>query len=92
MKTYEKPCLTAISLSGNDHLCGSCADRNGKLLKDDLNLAGMLMDFFEFGNANDGIDRDDFKGVFGNEVECTQVQVDNYCKFTSTGSELVAWS
>ena len=92
MKTYEKPRLMALSLSGNEQLCGSCADKGAHTLHDDSSLAGELMDFFEFGNKNDGIGKDDFAGVFGNEVQCTQVQIENYCKFTSTGTALVAWS
>ena len=91
MKKYEKPVLMAVSVSGNDQLCGSCSDKGAHELHSDLDLAEMLMDFFEFGDKSDGISKKDFEGVFGTEAQCTQVQIESYCKFTSTGT-MVAWS
>ena len=92
MKTYEKPRLYAISLNGNEQLCGTCADKDAHLLCHDESLARMLMEFFEFGDGDDVVEKSDFAGVFGTEVQCTKVQIDNYCKFSSTGEALVAWS
>ena len=90
-KTYEKPRLMALSLSGNDQLCGTCADNNGLLLKDHPEQAMAMMKFYSFGNMADGADRGDFAGVFGPESQCSSRQIDDYCKFTSSGT-LVAWS
>ena len=94
MKTYEAPKLIAISLTGNEQLCGTCADKGAHLLKDDLSFAQFLMEFFGIADkGNPGPDRNDFVGVFGeSESQCTTRQIDSYCKFTSTGSALVAWS
>ena len=97
MKKYEKPCLTAITLSGNDQLCGSCADNGGLKLCDPSNewIANIILQGATAGD-NDGIvEKSDFANLFGNEDECKgpgMVQFESACKFSSTGGWLVAWS
>lgn len=97
MKTYEKPRLMALSLSGNDQLCGTCAEKNGILLKDQLGLAEVLISMSNgrFGDLSDGISADDFVGVFGQESDChADKRIDSYCKFSSgdNGQFVIAWS
>ena len=94
MKNYEKPALMVLSLSGNEQLCGTCADKGGQLLSHDPGLAGWLMQKFPITDkTGNGPSRDDFAGVFGDvDTQCTGVKIDNYCKFQSTGEMLVAWS
>ena len=91
MKKYEKPCLTAISISGNDQLCGSCA--GGKTLVDNPTLAEGLLSKLYPSKVNDGIQADDFKGMFGATESCQDIII-GYCKFNSqdNGKPLVAWS
>lgn len=74
MKTYEKPQLAAISLAGNERLCGDCApafidfvNDNEALIKD---IAG------------------DFGALFNSAETCQSdftllPELDAYCKFTS---------
>ena len=93
MKTYEKPRLMALSLSGNDQLCGSCA--GGTTLHNDHALAEFLMNKFGFGDSTDGVQKEDFAGVFGtSEHQCTTKEINNYCKFSAvdSGSPVIAWS
>lgn len=93
MKKYEKPCLTAISLSGNNQLCGSCTAKGGIPLEQDTALADFLLRFWGLGDGDGVAERSDFENVFGeSEKGCADV-VSGYCKFTSTsGDSLVAWS
>lgn len=72
MKTYEKPKLIALSISGNNMLCNSCtydiiAPYNGGA--DSGELVQMIRDFgFDFGQTED----------------CDNpIYIDFYCKFTS---------
>ena len=94
MKPYEKPKIVALSLSGNEALCGSCADKY-TLVDDTTGLAAYLMHMFDFGTGEP--DRSDFENVFGagdmvNGINpCTDHQIVGFCKFTSTG-QMVAWS
>ena len=92
MKKYEKPVLTAITLSGNDQLCGSCA--GGTTLFDNPNLARFLARMIG-ANLADGVGADDFIGVFGNaETDCSKIKIDDYCKFNAVdnGNHHIAWS
>lgn len=92
MKPYVKPKLIALSLSGNERLCGDCADSGaGALLYDDPGLSLFMQDFYGFNN-NGVSEKSDFIGVFGTgESGCTKIEIDDYCKFTYNG-RLVAWS
>ena len=90
MKTYEKPKLIALSLSGNNRLCGDC--ENGKTLWNNPGIAGAILELVEISpDANNvpGIDEGDFATVFGDGDGCVK-PVEVYCKFT--GSDTVAWS
>ena len=77
-KTYEKPKLIALSLSGNNMLCNTCAidiigDNADKTFKETMD------DFFGLDNA------------FAS-YECTEkIPIDGYCKFTGAdhGSRVV---
>ena len=95
MKRYEKPCLTAISLSGNDQLCGTCQDMGGILIKDNLWIGEQILWATGAGDGDNIVEKSDFANVFGHEADCIgpgKVQVDTYCKFQSTGESIVAWS
>ncbi|MGN1007920.1 MAG: hypothetical protein ACI4PV_03155 [Butyricicoccus sp.] len=74
MKTYEKPRLAAISLAGNEQLCGNCdpgfiswAEENQMLIED---IVG------DFGNLFNSIDS-------CSNIGDLQSSLDAYCKFTS---------
>lgn len=73
MKPYEKPRLVALSLSGNDMLCGGCAiDIVGD--NADPDFTSTWGDFINSGTA------------FGStETECASAdwKIDSYCKFAS---------
>ncbi|WP_302658941.1 hypothetical protein [uncultured Dysosmobacter sp.] len=89
MKVYEKPKLIAMSLSGNNRLCGDCA--GGITLWDHKNIAEAILILVRREDKMlDGITEDDFVGVFGTGDGCT-TPTEIYCKFTSTGDQ-VAWS
>ena len=89
-KTYEKPRLMALSLSGNDQLCGTCADNNGQLLyKDPTGTIAKGIDIL-VGNRDGKLTKAETSNIFGFKEDCHS-PVENYCKFTSTGN-IVAWS
>lgn len=90
MKPYEKPRLVALSLSGNDRLCGDCGH---KLYNDEGTAMWILNQFGLGGRLSDGLQHEDFAGVFGTgESGCDAYPVNEYCKFTATDSNHVAWS
>ena len=97
MKSYEKPRLMFLSLSGNDQLCGSCAEAqeragvDGILLhKDPTGIDAQIIDEIA-GNNDDHLTREEAMRLFGNGEQDCEKWVDMYCKFTSTGL-MVAWS
>lgn len=94
MKTYQKPVMIALSLTGNEQLCGSCAEKGAaKLLYQDTDFALKLMTDFGFGDGDSVAERGDFVGVFGQESSCNVRQIIGYCKFTSSGpNQIIAWS
>lgn len=91
MKVYEKPKLIAMSLSGNNRLCGDCADKT-KLFDNEYTARAILLaaDRDPGYDGISGISRGDFEGLFGTAESCG-TPIEAYCKFTSTG-EQVAWS
>ena len=91
MKTYEKPRLMALSLSGNDQLCGSCTDQGGTpLYKDPTGFIAQNID--DAAGDGDGIlTRAEVENLFSSEDGCKDTRCEIYCKFTSSGG-LVAWS
>lgn len=90
-KTYEKPKLIALSLSGNNRLCGDCA---GKItLSDNPSIADAILMLAGRNDEIDGVpglSKGDFDGLFGQEDQCKGGQIEAYCKFTSVNQ--VAWS
>ena len=90
-KTYEKPKLIALSLSGNNRLCGDCA---GKItLSDNPSIADAILMLAGRNDESDGVpglSKGDFEGLFGQEDQCKGARIEAYCKFTSVNQ--VAWS
>lgn len=90
MKTYEKPRLMALSLSGNDRLCGDCS-KNGAanlLYKDPSGTLAWSIDWVG-GNRDGTITKAELAILFGSGEDCEE-KLDAYCKFTSAVT--VAWS
>lgn len=71
MKAYVKPELTALSLSGNEVLCGGCSDNGGFPLGD----PDIAQDFMEWDTNNDGT-------ISANEVDDAIAADNTYCKFS----------
>ena len=92
MKTYEKPRLMALSLSGNDQLCGSCSDKGSTnlLYKDPSGGLALGLDFL-VGNDDGVLTKEEAARAFGPNEGC-EIPVESYCKFTSSSDMLVAWS
>ena len=100
MKNYEKPRLMFLSLSGNDQLCGSCADmmvkypdKQGILLGQDP--TGELAQNIDMmiGNRDRVLSREEGLMAFGADESCAR-QINGYCKFTAMdlGQKVAAWS
>ena len=92
MKTYEKPRLMALSLSGNDRLCGDCGDKS-MTLWNNPSIAAIILEIAEINPASngiDGIDKGDFDQVFASSQDGCARPVSAYCKFASATT--VAWS
>lgn len=73
MKTYEKPRLIAMSLSGNNTLCSSC----------EIDIVGPNETYPGLGEMLKDL------GVtfsIGDSCETTDSMVDAYCKFTAQDS------
>lgn len=77
MKAYVKPELTALSLSGNEVLCGGCENSTYKLGADET-LANTLLAAFDTDGDGD-LSEEELKNTI-------------YCKFTSTTGFTVMWS
>ena len=89
MKTYEKPMLVTLALSGNEQLCGSCSDDGASiLLYQDSGLAGQFDWLVGDGDGNG--ERSDLIGCFGTGESGCSKPLEGYCKFT--GNVTVAWS
>ena len=91
MKTYQKPVMIALTLTGNEQLCGSCA----KPLRPDLDKESLnsILDFFT--PIPDGkLTKEEFSKLFGSDEGCDRNYiVDGYCKFSSNDiGIIVAWS
>ena len=70
MKTYEKPQLMVLSLSGNDALCAACAvDAEEPNMDPNLKYA---LESFGY----------DIETCFASSEQCTnKIDVNDYCKF-----------
>lgn len=94
MKVYEKPKLMALSLSGNDQLCGSCREAGATTLLyqhalyPEIAAIGNTLDWL-IGDGDGKIERADVSNVFGTNEGCRKV-CESYCKFL--GASTVAWS
>ena len=96
MKKYEKPVLMALSLSGNEQLCGECASKGAAFLVKD-NTAPFEYVASLFGDQDTVVERSDFdnthlgntKNIFGLPENC-EFTTGVHCKFTSI--EVIAWS
>lgn len=75
MKTYEKPQLFALALSGNEMLCGGCDHKT----RDDPFLGWIDK---EYGDGDGLLERSDFEIIFAGDEDC-RVKLDSFCKFTS---------
>lgn len=95
LKKYEKPKILMMNLVGNEQLCGSCADQGAKCISNDSNLKSMMIFLgAEDKNGDGDLSREEYyeaKLFGGEDVGCENI-IEAYCKFTSTGNELVAWS
>lgn len=95
LKKYEKPKILMMNLVGNEQLCGSCADQGAKCISNDSNLKSMMIFLGAVDRDNDGdLSRKEYydSKLFGNQREGCENIIEDYCKFTSTGNKLVAWS
>ena len=84
MKTYEKPVLMALSLGGNERLCGSCADKGASiLLSRDTELANQLA--LQYGDGQIPLTSGEANNLFGLlEDQCKWGnKVPGYCRYTS---------
>ena len=95
MKPYEKPKLIALSLSGNEKLCGFCSDADKVLLKEtQLNA---YLDYM-YGNMDGSLTKDEFDAahIFGTSDSECGVKVSGYeafCKYSAADTTYtVAWS
>ena len=92
MKKYEKPMLVAVSVSGNDQLCGSCSENGSTnlLYKNPESGMALALDFL-VGNDDGTLTKEEAARAFGPKENC-EIPVESYCKFTATPNMLVAWS
>ena len=92
MKPYEKPKLIALSLAGNERLCGDCFDNRASYLlsKSPTGMISWYLDTIG-GNGDGEMTKPEAKNMFNTADACDKpVKVDSYCKFT--GTIMVAWS
>ena len=87
MKTYQKPIMIALSLTGNEQLCGSCVDASIKLYNDKTGVAELLGKII--GNADGKLTRAEAAQLFSSSESCV-APTEVYCKFTS--AQTIAWS
>ena len=81
MKTYEKPRLNALSLSGNSLLCSCAIDAVEPNMNDSLKKALSLIP---------GIDLSNTANLFTAADACKQpIDIDGYCKMSPTETNMV---
>lgn len=94
MKKYEKPMLIALSLDGNERLCGDCKDSGADTLIALNKSQFKWLDNVPLVGDRDGVlEESDTTYAFGSGGECS-VEVAGYCKFTSVDQNFtsIAWS
>ncbi|MBQ3532437.1 MAG: hypothetical protein IJA51_01905 [Oscillospiraceae bacterium] len=90
MKVYTKPVMVALSLAGNEQLCGSCAEKGAVILL--RNDSALAQQFDWLVGDGDGVaELSDIANVFGTKETGCSRKLDGYCKFTSSDT-MVAWS
>lgn len=92
MKPYEKPKLIALSLAGNERLCGDCFDEKASYLlsKSPTGMISWYLDTIG-GNQDGKMEKSEAKNMFNAADDCdNRVNIDSYCKFA--GTITVAWS
>ena len=94
-KTYIKPTVEILSLTGNEQICGACADKGGELLykNPESTQAGIIDTIVAingYGEDDGVLTKQEASKAFGPDESCV-VEIEYYCKFTSTG-DMVAWS
>lgn len=77
MKPYEKPRLVALSLSGNDMLCGGCTYPTRNSSDGFLATLDLL-----YGNGDGFLEDGELGTLFVQSEHCEAISK-NYCKFTS---------
>ena len=84
MKAYEKPRLIALSLQGNERLCGDCATA-GKLTAADLQPSIIALFDTVYGNSDGVLSREEFAKIFATGEGCS-IEYNSYCNFTYSES------
>lgn len=82
MKPYEKPRLVALSLSGNDMLCGGCTypTRNSS--------DGFLAQLDQlYGNGDGFLESSELGPLFAKSEGCATVY-EGYCKFSAADENM----
>lgn len=91
MKPYEKPKLIALSLEGNERLCGDCAQSAIKISSDPAGFYNAFALFDQDGDRQ--LEKSEFEGLFADSEGCKNkpaFSTDFYCKFNAAMT--VAWS
>ena len=97
MKTYVKPKLMALSLNGNERLCGFCTDNGGTLVPSLTDEEKFALDL-AIGNGDGELTPGETRNVFVSvEDTCSPdrlIDIGSYCKFTAaqTGYVSIAFS
>lgn len=84
MKHYVKPSVEIYSLTGNETICGGCAEK----LNSNKNLNTLLG--LDYGDLDGVLTKQEASTLFGLGEGC-QTEVDGYCKFTGT-AQSISWS
>ena len=90
-RQYNKPTVDIMEIEGNDVICGSCSSEGRRTFEDlssnEKKGVKRLLDANKDGNLS----FDEFNQGFGSGENC-RITIDIYCKFTSNGPNLLAWS
>ena len=102
LKTYVKPRLLALSLDGNERLCGDCAGADITLWDDLFDEQSTILSQIGLDDlvADGSLTKSELTGVFSaadyannvNHCATRQTTADVYCKFTGGTGLTIAWS
>ena len=86
MKAYVKPAMTALSISANDQLCGSCtfSTRENK----DIFSIYLNIPKAEWNDDGDGILEPGESAIFGPGEDC-HFEYEGYCKHAAVQNKLI---